>query len=203
MSLGLIALTLLPFVLTPGASFTITVGAAVDGDRRASLRVWAGTALGLALIAVAVAVSGVGDYVAGSPTARTVFGLIGGVVLLGLAVGAGLRARTVLTDGLTEARPQQRLVLWSLLAVVTNVKALSLYAVVLPTAVTAGTDSLTTFATAAAVHITMLLAWLTLVGALVRRTPALRRSARARAALFAVAALALAVLGLRSILDAI
>lgn len=171
MSLGLIALTLLPFVLTPGASFTITVGAAVDGDRRASLRVWAGTALGLALIAVAAAVSGVGDYVAGSPTARTVFGLVGGVVLVGLAVGSGLRARTVLTDGVAEARPQQRLVLWSFVAVVTNVKALSLYAVVLPTAVTAGTDSLTTFAAAAAVHITMLLAWLTLVGALVRRTP--------------------------------
>lgn len=201
MSLGLIALTLLPFVLAPGASFTITVGAAVDGDRRVPLRVWAGTAQGLALIAVAAAVSGVGDYVAGSPTARTAFGLIGGVVLVGLAVGSGLRARSVLTDGVTEARPQQRLVLWSFHAVVTNVKALSLYAVVLPTAVTAEMDSFTTFAAAAAVHITMLLAWLTLVGTLVRSTPALRRSARGRAALFAVAALALAALGLRSIVE--
>jgi len=202
-SVGLIALTLLPSVLTPGASFTITVGAAVDGDRRASLRVWAGTALGIALIAVAAGVSGVGDYVASSQTARTAFGLVSGAVLVGLALGSGLRARAVLTDGVTEARPQRRLVLCAFLAVITNVKALSLYAVVLPTAVTASTDSLTTFATTAAVHIAMLLAWLTLVGALVRRTPALRRSDRARAALFAVAALALAALGLRSIVDVI
>ena len=200
-SLGLIALTLLPFVVTSGTSFTIIVGAAVDGDRRASLRVWAGTALGIALIAVVAAFRSVGDYVAGSQTARTVFGVLSGAVLIGLAAGAGLRARTVLTDGITEARPQQRLVLWAFLALITNVKALSLYGVVLPTAIDPGSGSAAGYAWAAAVNIAVLLAWLTLVGTLVPRTPALRSSARARAALFAAAALALAALGLRSIID--
>ena len=76
--LGLVALTLLPFVLTPGASFTITVGAAVEGDRRAALHVWAGTALGLGVIAAAV--KGAGGRVpvipgcATNDTRRTVAG---------------------------------------------------------------------------------------------------------------------------------
>jgi threonine/homoserine/homoserine lactone efflux protein len=202
-SLGLIAATLLPFVISPGASFTITVGAATEGDRRASLRVWAGTALGIASIAVVAALSGLADYVASSQTARTAFGLVGGAVLLGLAVGAGLRARTVLTVGITETRPKPRLVLWAFLALITNVKALSLYAVVLPAALIPGANSLRTYALCAATHTVMLLAWLTLVGALVRRTPVLRSSPRARAALFSVTALAMAALGVRSIVDVI
>ena len=180
MSLGLIVLTLLPFVVTPGASFTITVSAAADGDRRASLRVWGGTALGIALIAGAAALSGIGDYVESSQTARTVFGLLSGAVLLGLAVGAGRRVRAVLVADITETRPQQRLVLWAFVALVTNVKALSLYALVLPAALVPGAAGLAAYACSAAVHIVMLLVWLSVVGALVRRTPALRAGAGTR-----------------------
>ena len=201
MSLGRIALTLLPFVVTPGASSTITVSAAVDGDRRAHLRVWAGTALGIALIAVVAAVSGVGGHVASSQTTRTVFGLASGAVLLGLAAGSGMRARRTLRDGITQPPAQPRLVAWAFLALVTNVKALGLYVVVLPAAVPERASGLAAYTSFAAVHTAMLLAWLVLVGTLVRRTPALRGSARARATLFVLAALALCALGVRSIVD--
>jgi threonine/homoserine/homoserine lactone efflux protein len=59
----LLASFALPFVLSPGASFTITVTNAASGDRLSPIKVWAGTAIGIGLIALAAGLSGLGALV--------------------------------------------------------------------------------------------------------------------------------------------
>lgn len=52
-----VVLLLLPFVLSPGASFALTLSGAAGGDRTAGLRVGIGTSIGIALIAAVAGLS--------------------------------------------------------------------------------------------------------------------------------------------------
>jgi threonine/homoserine/homoserine lactone efflux protein len=193
---GLLAFTALPFVLSPGASFGITVNSAVGGDRRAPLRVWIGTSLGIALIAVSLGISGLGVSVIGYPVVLLVFRLLGGAVLLSLGTVSLVKAIRAWNRPLPEPRPATRLVLWSFLAVVTNVKALSLYVLVVPTTAGTGPTGLPLYALFAAIHIAMMFVWLTLVGLIVRTLPLLQTSPRARGILIAATSAILIYLGI-------
>ncbi|MBI9113738.1 LysE family translocator [Sanguibacter suaedae] len=203
MTLVLLALTVLPFVVSPGASFAITIDAASSGDRRAPVKVWAGTALGITVIASIAALSGVARFLAENATARSVFGVAGGTVLVILGVGSLVKARRSTHLTTPGPRPARQLVLWAFLALITNVKALSLYALVVPGL---GTDDLAgpaLFFLFAGVHVVMLLLWLTLVGEGVRRIPSIGTSPRVRAGLLSVAAVTLIVIGTLTLAEAL
>lgn len=203
MTLGLLALTALPFVVSPGASFAITVDAASSGDRRAPLKVWAGTTLGIAVIASVVSVSGVGRFLAENDTARTIFGVAGGAILIALGASSLIRALRSRRPTTSKPRPARRLVLWAFLALVVNVKALTLYALVVPSLGTATLTGPTLFFLFAGVHVALLLLWLTLLGEGVRRVPRIGTSPRVRAGLLSVAAATLVVIGTRTLLEAL
>lgn len=203
MNLALIAATALPFVISPGASFTITINAATTGDRRAPLKVWAGTSLGIVLIAGIAGFSGFGELIAGSNGAQTIFGVTGGAVLIALGVTSLIKTLHSSAHAKKPDQPDPRLALWAFLAVITNVKALSLYALVVPTLHGAGISGLALFLVFAAVHVIMLLFWLGLIGEIVKRIPALGASKRARTILLLLTAATLILLGSRTLIDAL
>ncbi|HMC03399.1 MAG TPA: LysE family transporter, partial [Cellulomonadaceae bacterium] len=78
-------LALLPIVVTPGASFTLVTGRALAGDRRGSVAVVAGTAVGIITHAL-LAGLGLAAVVMASSEAFTVVRLVGAgvMVVLGL-----------------------------------------------------------------------------------------------------------------------
>ena len=190
----------LPFVISPGASFTITVTSVAGGDRRSPFKVWAGTALGISVLALLVTLTGIGGLVAGSPTAQQVFAVVGGAVLIafgGLTLRRGLRRGD---DRLPSVPAPARLVAWSFLALVTNVKALTLYVVVVPTTGAALSSPLL-YLVFGVVHITMLLVWLVLVAHLVALVPT-RHSDRVRRVLSALGGTFMVALGTQSVFGA-
>ncbi|MBF4618614.1 LysE family transporter [Clavibacter sp. VKM Ac-2873] len=203
MNLALLASTALPFVVSPGASFTLTIGAAATGDRRAALRVWAGTALGVLLIAATLGFSGLAQLVSGDPRARLVLGIVGGAVLVGMGVASGISALRRAPAGARPDGLRPRLVLAAFVAVVTNVKAIGFYVLVVPTLRGSGLDGPALFLVFAAVHMAMMLGWLSLLGALVRGIPGVATSPRVRAALLLLAAATLVLLGIRTAVAAL
>jgi threonine/homoserine/homoserine lactone efflux protein len=202
-SLALLAATALPFVVSPGASFTMTIGAATAGDRRAPLKVWAGTALGIVIIAAIAGLSGIGQLIAENDFVRTVFGAVGGTVLIVIGISSLVKAVRASTTAEHARRSGPRLVLWAFLALITNLKALSLYALVVPTLNGVDIQGPALFLIFAIVHVTMLLAWLVLLGAAVNAVPVLGESQRARSILLLFAALTLVVLGALTIINAV
>lgn len=203
MSIALLAVTALPFVVSPGASFNITIGAAVDGDRRAPFKVWAGSALGIVLIASVTGFSGLGQLIASSSMARAVFGIVGGLVLIAIGASSLVKAFRATAAPDSKPRASSRLILWSFLAIITNVKALSLYALVVPGLHVIGMDGPTLSLTFAVVHIALLLIWLLMLGALVRAVPILGKSGRARTILLVLAASTIILLGTLSLIGAL
>ena len=200
MTVAAVVLILLPFVLSPGASFALTISGAAAGDRAAGLCVGLGTSIGIALIAAVAGISGVGLFVASNELIRAWFEIIGGLLLIGFGVMplmqywlAGARGGA----GRREPRPV-RLVAWGFVAVVTNVKALTLYVIVVPSNIPGETSALEGYATIAAVHIVMLLAWLALVTVLVTQVPAIADKPRITIVLQALTSGALIVLGVQS-----
>lgn len=203
MTVALLVLTAIPFVVSPGASFAITVDAASTGDRLAAVKVWAGTALGIAVVASIAAVSGLGRFFAQHDVARTIFGIVGGVVLVALGVSALVKALRSLRQPLPVARRSDRYFLWSFFALITNIKALSLYVLVVPgLSATPGTGS-AVFFLFAGTHIVLLLVWLTLLSEGVRRIPSVGTSPRVRAGLLGLAAITLIGVGGQAFLDAL
>ncbi|MEO7017476.1 MAG: LysE family transporter [Leifsonia sp.] len=193
-------LILLPFVLSPGASFALTIGGAAAGDRAAGLRVGFGTSIGIALIAAVAGISDVGLLVASNELIRAWFEILGGLLLIGFGVMPlvkSWRARRRGGSQRSEQRPV-RLVAWGFVAVVTNVKALALYVIVVPSTIPGGTSALEGYATIAAVHIVMLFVWLALVTVLVARVPAIADRPRIAVVLQALASGVLIVLGVQS-----
>lgn len=203
MTLAFLALTALPFVISPGASFAITVDAASSGDRWAAFKVWLGTTLGIAIIASIAALSGIGRFLAENDTARAIFGVAGGAVLV--LLGANSLVKAFRSHGSTSSvtRPARKLVLWAFLALITNVKALSLYALVVPGLDTSARSGPALFFLFAGVHVLLLLVWLTLLGAGVRRIPSIGTSPRVRAGLLSITAATLVVTGTQTLIEAL
>jgi threonine/homoserine/homoserine lactone efflux protein len=195
MTIALLALTAIPFVVSPGASFAITVDAASTGDRLAAVKVWAGTALGITVLASVTAVSGIGEFFAQNDIARTIFGVAGGVVLVALGASSLVKALRSFRQPLSATRASGRLILWSFLALITNVKALSLYVLVVPGLGATATPGPAVFFVFASVHVVLLLAWLTLLSAGVCRISSIGTSPRIRAGLLGLAATTLIIIG--------
>lgn len=84
-----------------------------------------------------------------------------------------------------------------------NVKALTLYALVVPGLGTVRLTGSTLFFLFAGVHIALLLLWLTLLGEGVRRVPRVGTSPRVRAGLLSIAAATLVVIGAWTLLEAL
>lgn len=203
MTVALLVLTAIPFVVSPGASFAITVDAASTGDRWAAIRVWAGTALGIAVVASIAAVSGLGQFFAQHDVARTIFGVVGGVVLIALGVSALVKAIRSLRQPLQVARRSGRYFLWSFFALITNIKALSLYVLVVPGLGANNVTGSAVFFLFAGVHIVLLLVWLTMLSEGVRRIPSVGTSPRVRAGLLGLAAVTLIGAGGQSLIGAL
>jgi threonine/homoserine/homoserine lactone efflux protein len=132
MTVALLALTALPFVISPGASFAITVDAVSNGDHRAPAKVWAGTSVGILVVVSIAAFSGIGSFLDTHETARQIVGLLGGAVLILLGLRSGVQALRSIRKPSTVSRPTRRLIPWSFIALVTNMKALTLYTLVVP-----------------------------------------------------------------------
>jgi threonine/homoserine/homoserine lactone efflux protein len=115
------------------------------------------------------------------------------------AIRAGARAwRRGASQSIT--RPA-RLILWAFLALISNVKALTLYALVVPT-VNADIAGLALYLSFGAVHIVMLLIWLTLVGCAVAVVPGMR-SDRARRGLSFLGGAFMLALGIHTFVVAV
>nr|WP_181035726.1 LysE family transporter [Clavibacter michiganensis] len=195
MTLALLALTALPFVVSPGASFAITVDATSKGDLRAPTKVWAGTSVGIVAVASAAALSGIGSFLDDQPTVRQMFTVVGGAVLMVLGITSGVRAVRSIRRPMTALQSSRGLIPWAFIALVTNVKALTLYIVVVPhlRGGDLGTGALVP--TFAAVHILMLLVWQALLGQIIRRIPRLSTSPPLRACLAGLASASLIAMG--------
>ncbi|MDO5090183.1 MAG: LysE family transporter [Cardiobacteriaceae bacterium] len=159
-----LAQTLLPFVISPGASFVLTLSASTAGVRFAALKVWTGTALGLAVLAAASAL-GVARLVLHYPLLQTLLALVGGALLMfwGLRLCRSAPAQT------SPPLPA-RLVASAFTIVVSNVKAITLYVAVLP-GLLKDVAPWAFYAQALGIHALMLLVWLLLVSFGLRRLP--------------------------------
>ncbi len=193
-------LVLLPFVLSPGASFALAVSGAAAGDRAAGLRVAIGTTAGILVLATVAGISGLGAFVAADAVVRAWFEVTGGVLLVAFGAVPLIRARRARQRGdeaRSKARPS-RLVIWSFAIVVSNPKALAVYLVVVPPLIPVETSSLGGYLTIAAVHGVMMFAWLGLITVLITRVPAIATRPRITTVLQYVASLMLILLGLQS-----
>jgi threonine/homoserine/homoserine lactone efflux protein len=79
-----IAGVVLPLVITPGASFALTVAGAVEGPRWIGARIALGTTAAIALIAAAVCFTPLAQALSDSRLARPL-GYVGAAVLFALA----------------------------------------------------------------------------------------------------------------------
>ncbi|KNX36261.1 LysE family translocator [Luteipulveratus halotolerans] len=162
--LAAVVLVLVPVVVSPGASLTLALNELLRGDARAPLRVGIGTALGVVLLGVVVAATGVPSLIARDDRLTRLLAVIGAVVLLWLAVSAW---RAAGASPSTSGRPTRSVVTSSYLMVVSNPKALSVYLVVAPSVLSVPTA--TGYLTFAATHALLVLGWLTLIGRLSAR----------------------------------
>lgn len=180
--LGLIIVVVLPFVVSPGASFALTLGSVPVGGWRAVVGVLAGTAAGVATMVAVLNVTRLGEAVAGSPTATRVMALAGGAVLVGLGLhmivslsreAEGSHAQPV------RSRPS-RLLAQAYTALLLNPKALSVYLVVVPGLAVGSTPPLRLYIVFAAIHVGLLAVWLLFVAWLLLHFPTVTSSRRWR-----------------------
>jgi threonine/homoserine/homoserine lactone efflux protein len=192
-----------PFVVTPGASFTLTLAHATDGYRSSWLRVVTGSGCGIVLLALCLGATGVGDALTAMPTVRLLLGLIGGVVLV--IVGGTLLRRLAQDPPVTSqssAGPRS-LVQWSFVALVTNPKALTVYVVVVPQLCSTRLSGGRLFLAFAGVHIALMTVWLFLVDWAATRLSTGVTAERTRRLVFGAAALVTVALGATTIVGAI
>lgn len=184
----------LPFVVTPGASFTLTLAHATRSQSNSWRRIALGTAAGIVLLALAVGATGLGAALSAVPVIRVTLGLVGTTVLIAFGVVVLVKAIRPASGAAEESAPAN-LVRWSFAAVVTNPKALSLYAIVVPTLAGPELHGFALFGSFAVVHIALLTAWLCITHYSVTRIPGLARSPRLQRGLFVAAGVAMIGLG--------
>jgi threonine/homoserine/homoserine lactone efflux protein len=180
-----IAGVVLPLVVTPGASFALTVAGAVERTRWIGARIAVGTATAISLIAAAVCCT---------PLAH-LLGYVGAVVLFALA------ARVAYSAMSTENRPGARepgarsASARAFMTTIVNPKALAVYLVVVPgVAVSLGQSLRSIGVVFAVTHIVCTFGWLTAVDAAIQRARWLGQP-RSRRVLKLAAAIGLIVTG--------
>ncbi len=202
MTLALLALTALLFVVSPGASFAITVDAVSKGDFRAPTKVWAGTSVGIVAVVSVAALSGIGSFLDDHQTTRQIFTIVGGAVLILFGLTSGARTLRSIRRPVTSSQSARWLIPWSFNALVTNLKALTLYVVVVPRLHSDDLGAGALLLTFAAVHILMLFAWQALLGQGIRRIPRIGTSPRLRACLAGLTAASLIAMGAQALIGA-
>lgn len=168
----------LPFVLSPGASFSLVLAHTMTGSRNAAGKVILGTGAGLFALAAVVGLSGIGAILQAHPLARALVTVAGAIVLSVLGarmIVAGLRGRQGSSTGTAEPG---NLAMWSFVVVITNAKALTLYLVVVPTVASGELAGAQPYLAFAAVHTVLQALWLGGVAAMATRLPEAARSPR-------------------------
>jgi len=198
---GDIALVVLPLVITPGASFALTVAGAVERSRLIGVRIAAGTAAAISVIAAAVCCTPLAPALSGSRLARPL-ACLGAAVLLALAARVALSA-TRAGHQANAAPPRARSApARAFLATIVNPKALTVYLVVMPAVAASLRQPLKTVGIAFAVtHVICTFGWLTAVDGLIQRASWLGQPCSRRALQLAAAA-GLAVTGVVLLLTA-
>jgi threonine/homoserine/homoserine lactone efflux protein len=184
----------LPIVITPGASFALTVAGAVEGSRWIGPRIAIGTAAAISLIAAAVCFTPLAQTLSDSRLGR-LLGFAGAAVLLALA------ARVAYPALRTGPRPGPRkqgarsASARAFTATIVNPKALTVYLVIVPGLAASLGQSLRSIGVLfAAIHIICSFGWLTTVGSLIQRARWLGQP-RSRRVLQLAAAAGLAMTG--------
>ncbi|QSB05640.1 LysE family translocator [Natronoglycomyces albus] len=178
----------IPFVLSPGASFALTLSHAASGLRLAWLYVMAGTAGGTFVMAFLVGATGLGEALTANLLGRSMLEVTGGAVLIcfGLIL---LRKGFGRDTEVADAPDTSRLVRWSFVTVVANPKALSLYLVVVPSLASPQLRGLTLLLAFAAIHMGLHTLWLFLVNWGAIGVPGLVGSVRAQRCAYAASGL--------------
>jgi threonine/homoserine/homoserine lactone efflux protein len=184
----------LPLVITPGASFALTVSGAVEGSRRIGARIALGTAAAISLIAAAVCFTPLAQTLGDSRLARPL-GYIGAAVLFALAGRVGYSAvRTGHRAGGRQPGARSASAR-AFLTTIVNPKALAVYLVVVPgVAVSLGQSLRSIGVVFAVTHIACTFGWLTAVDAAIQRARWLGQP-RSRRVLQLAAAAGLVVTG--------
>ena len=164
-----IAGVVLPLVVTPGASFALTVAGAVERTRWIGARIAVGTAAAISLIAAAVCFTPLAQTLGDSRLAH-LLGYVGAAVLFALA------ARVAHSAMRTENRPGARepgarsASARAFMTTIVNPKALAVYLVVVPgVAVSLGQSLRSIGVVFAVTHIVCTFGWLTAVDAAIQR----------------------------------
>jgi threonine/homoserine/homoserine lactone efflux protein len=191
----------LPLVITPGASFALTVAGSVERSPWIGARIAAGTAVAITLIATAVCLTplaqALSDFHLTGP-----LGYAGAAILLVLAARVALPAiRAVRQPGTRQPRARSAPAR-AFLTTIVNPKALTIYLIVLPgVAASLGQPLRTVGIAFAVIHITGTFGWLTAVDCLIQRTRWLGQP-RARRVLQLAASAGLIITGTILILTA-
>ena len=121
----------LPLVITPGASFALTVAGAVERSRWIGVRIAIGTATAISVIAAAVCFTPLAQTLSDSRLAR-LLGYVGAAVLFALAARVGYAAiRTGHPAGGRQPGARSALAR-AFMTTIVNPKALAVYLVVVP-----------------------------------------------------------------------
>ena len=162
------ALTLLPVVASPGASFTLAVSQIFAGHRLGPLHVAFGTSLGAFTLALCFGTTGLITLIAANPMALRGFAILGGLVLIFMGlqqIRASVRGSTERSIG------APRLVWTSYLTLISNPKALAVYLLIAPQ--TMSTIGPVQYLAFAGTHALLLIGWLGGVATLANHLPAL------------------------------
>ena len=183
-----ITAVVLPLVITPGASFALTVSGAVERSRWIGARIASGTAAAIAVIAAAVCYTPLAQTLSDSRLAH-LLGYIGAAVLFALAARVALSAiKAGQRPGAHRPRAGSALAR-AFMATIVNPKALTVYLVVMPGVAASLGQSLKTIGVVfAATHILCMFGWLAAVGALIQRARWLGSPRSRRVLQFAAAA---------------
>jgi threonine/homoserine/homoserine lactone efflux protein len=184
--LAAMVVVLLPFVLSPGASFSLVLTHTVAGSRTAVGKVIFGTGAGLFVLAALVGLTGFGAALQADPLARRLVTIGGSLVLAvigGRMISRGLSGRR---GNLVGTHEPKHLAAWSFVVLLTNAKALTLYLVVVPTLPSHHLTGAEPYVLFAAVHTALQSLWLATVALLAKRLPSAIRSPRGQAAVLVV-----------------
>lgn len=172
----------LPLVLTPGASFTLTTQHTLTGQPRAAGWVIGGTATGIYLHAV-LAAAGLSAIVMSSAVAFTVVKMVGGCYLI--ALGAWMiwttrgPRRPAPEPSHNPAPAEKRgLYVQAFLANVLNPKAAAVYLTLAPQFLTAAQVSIWPMLIMASIHVAMMSLWLGIWAGALARSKRLVKSPR-------------------------
>ena len=189
-----IAGVVLPLVITPGASFALTIAGAVERSRWIGVRIAIGTAAAISVIAAAVCFTPLAQTLGDAHLAR-LLGYVGAVVLFALAVRVGYSAIRKGQPAGGRQPGARSASARAFMATIVNPKALTVYLVVVPgVAVSLGQSLRTVGVVFAVTHIICTFGWLAAVDGLIQRARWLGQP-RSRRVLQLAAAAGLVVTG--------